>query len=198
MESYNLGTITKALYDSGYVLLSKSAIRDTIHTDIKPVTLAVLIRRLIKTGVLIRLERNKYLVSKMGTHEFLIANFLYEPSYVSFESALNFHGVLPQFPYEITSATTKKPKEKTVGEKAYHYSRIKKSLFWGYDKTNGFLLADPEKALLDLLYIAAKGQRIVHTDDLIIERLNITKLRRYTKNFPKTKVFRKLFETLAI
>lgn len=194
METYNLGTITKSLYDNGSSVLSKSTIRDAIRTDINPVTLAVLIRRLVQTGILIKLERNKYLVDRGGTHEFLIANFLYEPSYVSFESALNFHGVLPQIPYEVTSATIKKPVEKMIGGKAYRYNRIKKSLFWGYDKTDGFLLACAEKALLDLVYLTAKGYGVVHPDDLIRERLNRARLKQYAAAFPKTTAFRRLLK----
>ncbi len=194
METYNLGSITKSLYDSGASVLTRSTIRDTIRTDIHPATLAVLIRRLVQTGILIKLERNKYLVDRGSTHEFLIANFLYEPSYVSFESALNFHGVLPQIPYEVTSATIKKPVEKTIGMKIYRYNRIKKSLFWGYDKTGGFLLAHAEKALLDLVYLTAKGYAIIHPDDLIRERLNRTRLRQYARAFPKTAAFRLLLK----
>lgn len=198
METYNLAAMAKALYDSDASVLTKSTIRDIIHTDIKPVTLAVLIRRLVQTGILIRLERNKYLVDSGSTHEFLIANFLYEPSYVSFESALNFHGVLPQIPYEVTSATTKKTVEKTVGGKAYRYNRIKKTLFWGYDKTGGFLLADPEKALLDLVYLTAKGYAMVHPDDLIRERLNRARFKQYATAFPKTAAFLRLRRELDL
>lgn len=194
METYNLGTITKSLYDNDASVLTKSTIRDTIRTDINPVTLAVLIRRLVQTGILIKLERNKYLVDRGGTHEFLIANFLYEPSYVSFESALNFHGVLPQIPYEVTSATIKKPVEKMIRGKAYRYNRIKKSLFWGYDKTDGFLLAYAEKALLDLVYLTTKGYGVVHPDDLIRERLNGARLKQYAAAFPKTTAFRRLLK----
>lgn len=198
METYNLGAITKTLYDSGASVLTRSTIRDTIHTDIHPATLAVLIRRLVQTGILIKLERNKYFVNNAGTHEFLIANFLYEPSYVSFESALNFHGVLPQFPYEITSATTKKTVEKTIGGKVYRYNRIKKSLWWGYDKTDGFLLAHPEKALLDLVYLTAKGYGVIHPDDLIRERLNRPRAKQYAAAFPKTAAFLRLRRELDL
>lgn len=193
METYNLGGITKALYDSNASVLTRSVIRDTVATNIKPITLSVIIRRLVETGVLVKLERNKYLVNRGNVHEFAIANFLYQPSYISFESALNFHGILPQFSHEITSATVKKPLEKTVGGKIYRYNRIKKSLFWGYHKTSdGFLVAEPEKALLDMVYLSVKGYAVIHPDDLIQERLNRTSLRKYAVLYPKTTAFQKL------
>lgn len=198
METYNLGTITKTLYDIEASVLTKATIRDTIHTTIKPVTLSVIIRRLMETGVLTRLERNKYMVNRTGTNEFLIANFLYQPSYVSLESALHFHGILPQVPHEITSVTIKKPTKKTIGERLYRYNRTKKSLFWGYDKTNGFLLADPEKALLDLVYLASKGYATVHRDDLIRERYRPTRVREYADAFPQTASFKRLLKELVL
>lgn len=187
------------IYDAGASVLTRSIIRDTIATGIKPVTLSTIIRRLTETSVLIKLERNKYLVNRIGIHEFLIANFLYQPSYVSFESALHFHGVLPQVPYEITSATTKKPVEKTTGERVFRYNRIQRSLYWGYTKTvDEFLVADPEKALLDLFYLTAKGYGTIHPDDLILDRLSWPRFREYAAKFPRFNRFQTLLKEVGL
>lgn len=199
MRTYNLGAITKALYDESLAVLSRSAIRDTINPTVKPITLSVIIRRLIQAGVLTKLERGKYLVNKTGMHEFTIANFLYQPSYVSFESALHFHGILPQTPYEITSATTKKPVEKIVQECVFRYRRMQQSLYWGYTKSpNGFLIADAEKALLDLLYVVAKGYGALHADDLVADRLNRMRLGEYANKFPRSTKFQSLLKELNV
>ncbi len=198
METYNLGTVTKAIYDARMPVLARTTLRDTIHTAIKPITLSVIIRRLLEANVLTKLERGKYLVNGAGVHEFAIANFLYQPSYVSFESALNYHGVLPQIAYEITSATTKKPVEKIVEDRCYRYNRIKKSLFWGYKKGDGFLVANAEKALLDLTYLASKGYGRIHPDDLVMERVSRKRMREYAGAYPRTEAFQKLLKEMGL
>ena len=66
------------------------------------------IKNLIDNQILHRLSHGKYLLNTKKASDFEIANFLYNPSYISFETALNYHGILNQFPFEISSATTKK------------------------------------------------------------------------------------------
>ena len=72
------------------------------------------IRQLVKKQVLIPLIRGKYVVSpfksKQEISTELIANHLYGPSYVSYESALSYFGIIPERIYTIKSATTKRKK----------------------------------------------------------------------------------------
>jgi len=89
-----------------------------------PRTLEDLIKRLINEKILTQLEKGKYRVSTAQVPSFEISQFLYSPSYVSFETALNYHGILSQFPIEMTSVTTKKRNSKTVEDVVYSYSRI--------------------------------------------------------------------------
>jgi len=113
------------------------------------------IRRLIEKNILISLEKGKYMVAESDVSDFEIANFLYSPSYISFETALNYHGILSQFPFEITSATSKKSKKKEILGKTYRYIKINKRLYMGYYKSGNCLIAYPEKALFDYLYMVA-------------------------------------------
>ena len=96
----------------------------------------------------------------------MIANFLYQPSYISLESALSFYGIITGFPYQITSITIKKTKNYVFENKSYLYSQINKDLFWGYEKKENFLIADKEKSLIDYLYFIFKGWRILSLDKL--------------------------------
>ncbi len=120
-------------------------------------TLEDVIRKFVDEDILTRLERGKYLLTDANVSDFEIAQFLYSPSYISFETALNYHGILSQFPVEITSATTKFPTQKIIIDKLYSYSKIKINLFTGYYKEKNALIAYPEKALFDQLYMIAKG-----------------------------------------
>ena len=187
METYNLAAITKELYESSLVLFTTKTLRDMIGVNLPQATFFSLLSRLTGGHVLQKIERDKYVLAGARIHDFNIANFLYEPSYVSLESALNFHGVLSQFPYEVASLAPKKPITKMLNGKTYQYVRIKATLFWGYESAHGFLIAQPEKALLDLLYLQSKGLARVHPDELDWSRLDKARLSEWAKRFPPMK-----------
>ena len=191
MKTSNLAVITKKLYASPVVLFNAKTLRDLLG-HLPQATFFSILARLTEQNILQKIERDKYLLAGVHTHDFSIANFLYEPSYVSLEAALNFHGVLAQFPHEIASVTQKKPVVKTLHGKTYRYARLKRTLFWGYEALQGFLIAQPEKALLDLLYLQSKGLAIVHIDELDTSRLNKERVAAYAKKFPPIKEVERL------
>ena len=143
MEVYSLAIATKQIYDSKLTLFSLKAIRDILEVQ-KESTFFSIVKRLIKSDVIKKIEKDKYMLSTYQDY-FAIANFLYKPSYISFETALNHYGILSQFPYEMTSATPKKTLQKVIDDKAYSYTHIQKSLYWGYDIRTGFVIAQPER-----------------------------------------------------
>jgi len=146
-------------------------------------TLYKKVQRLEKNKILKKLIKGKYLFSLKPTGDFTMANFLYQPSYISMESALSFHSIITGFPYQITSITIKKPKEFTVNKKIYAYSQISTNLFWGWEKKEDFLIATPEKALLDYLYFAKKGLRSLDWEEIDTTELNRDLLESWAKKF---------------
>ena len=50
----------------------------------------------------------------------MTANYLYQPSYISLDSALSFYGVITGFSYKITSVSTKKTRSLIIDEKGEH------------------------------------------------------------------------------
>lgn len=88
---------------------------------------------------------------------FLIANKIYQPSYVSLEMALSYYHLIPESTYGLTSVATKKTMVfKTVlGD--FHYRSVKPELFFGYDlvdyKNQKIKIADPVKAVIDFFYL---------------------------------------------
>ncbi len=187
METSVFAVLVKKIYQSNLELFTTKTLRDMLRLSVPQATFFSMLKRLTRQNILQKLERDKYMLVGESAHDFRIANFLYEPSYISLEAALNFHGVLSQFPYEVASMTTRKPVTKTIDEKTYRYARIKKSLFWGYEPIQGFLVAQPEKALLDLLYLMSKGLAIVHTDELDTAKLDKMRFTLYVKQFPSMK-----------
>lgn len=187
MATYNLAMASRVLYESRLVLFTTKTLRDLFGSDLPQATFFSLLARLVRAGALRRLERDKYMLFSGAAHDFQIANFLYEPSCVSLETALNFHGLLPQFPYEIASVTPRKPVIKTLEGKTYRYVHLKQSLFWGYDAVAGFLIAHPEKALLDLLYLQSKGLARVDMDEMDFSKLDRARFNAYAARFPPLK-----------
>lgn len=197
METYNKAIIIKKIQDSPHALITTRILRDC--SGIKsPSTLHRLANGLVSSGILGKLERGKYFLDDQRISDFVKANIFYSPSYVSFESALNHHGILSQFPHETTSATPKKSKSKIVGDKLYSYTKIKKSLFWGYLKQGNYLIAEPEKALLDQLYLHAKGLKGESIDEYDYERLNMSVFWKYAKLFPQTTNFKTLLNKIKL
>jgi predicted transcriptional regulator of viral defense system len=111
-----------------------------------------------KKDYLIKLRNKYYLLAENKITEeklYNIANKIYYPSYVSMESALNYHNIIPEGVYSIQSVTTRKTNSFTTKVGIFNYQTIKKELYFGYllIKNNNFRMASKEKAILDFLYL---------------------------------------------
>ena len=123
-----------------------------------------LLHRYTKSGFISRLKKGLYAFPDALPPDVFIANKLYEPSYVSLEFALSYHGIIPETVYTITSITTKATRRFEFGGKVFIFRRLKKQAFTGYEsvKQNGinFLIADAEKAFIDAQYFRLfEGQK---------------------------------------
>ena len=188
MGTYSLAFYTKKIYDSNCTFFALKTLRDILEPE-KPSTFFKLVKRLVTEGILVKLEKGKYILQNASVHDFRLANVLYTSSYISFESALNFYGILSQFPYEISSATVGKPLKKNVLGKTFSYVHLKKELFWGYEKKDSFLIASPEKALLDQIYLAAKGVKAINLDEFDYTIVDKKRLSQFVSLFPKSPQF---------
>ena len=184
MESYNSAALAKRLYESGFTLYTRQTLADILAIK-KESTLFNVINRFMQSGILIRIEKDKYRRSDTKGEDFALANFLYAPSYISFETALNFYGILSQFPHEITSATIRKSVQKHADNRLFSYTHIKKTLYWGYYKKGSYLVAEPEKALADQLYMSAKGFKRMGLDEYSLSNVSFTKLKQYLACYPQ-------------
>jgi len=195
MERYNLGELTKKIYQSGLVLFELKTLKDILEVE-KESTLFQIIQRLITINVLEKIEKGKYVLKGAKINDFALANFIYQPSYISFESALNFYGILSQFPYEVSSATSKKTITKNFEGKAFSYFHFKKELLFGYEKKDDFLIALPEKAVLDQIYFWAKGLKTIDFSEWDLRIFKKNRLRSFLKKYPQTKQTKKISKIL--
>ena len=141
------------------------------------------LQRLERADILKRVTKGKYLFSLKETNDYELANFLFTPSYISLESALSFYGILAQFPYTITSVTPLKTKKIIYNEKEFEFAHLKREYFFGFIKKDNFLIALPEKALLDELYFISKGLTNISLDELNLSIIKKEKLRRMMKYY---------------
>lgn len=123
------------------------------------------ISEMLKSGELLALRRGLYVpgpeLDLPLPNNFLIANHLRGPSYVSLESALSYWGLIPERVYEISSVTTKTSKtyETAIGRFSYqhlmtpYYSFGIKSVRLTDVQTA--LVASPEKALCDKIILTS-------------------------------------------
>ncbi len=117
--------------------------------------------RWLKKGLLIKLRQSYYTFPeylKFPDFASYFANRIYQPSYISLHSGLSFYGMIPESVTQITSVTTLKTFSFTNVFGEYSYKTINPSLFFGYDLKplpdgRALQIAQPEKALLDLLYL---------------------------------------------
>lgn len=182
METISIDKAIQILHKKKISLFSINDAKKAFSVE-KDNTLYKLLQRLEKKGVIKRIKSGKYLFSLSNISEFEIANFLTIPSYISLESALSFYGILSQFPYTITSITSNKSKRIVYADKEYEFAHLKSKYFFGFAKRDNFLIATPEKALLDEVYFMAKKLRKIPLEELDLTKLNKKRLKAMVKNY---------------
>jgi predicted transcriptional regulator of viral defense system len=171
MESYNMSLLARKIFEFDSPLVHSRTLMELLEIRNRRSFFSIL-KRLQDDGILQRLEKDKYRILQKNVSSFQLANFLYEPSYISLETALSYWGILPQFPFEITSVTLKKTVTKSVDDIVYSYSHLSNTMYGLYTKEEEFLIATPEKSLFDQLYLVARGWRTLELDECDLSNVN--------------------------
>jgi predicted transcriptional regulator of viral defense system len=167
--------------------------------DLSEKTAQQLVWRYKKKGYIFELKKGLYALKTNPPNTYQIANRLYQPSYISFDAALSYYGIIPETIYTITSATTRVTREFVVEGICYSYHHLKKSVFTGYKLVPylgvGVNMAEPEKALADYLYYIDLHQRSLHYERIDLKKVKKTKLKKYLRLFKRPGMF-KLMEKI--
>ncbi|MBW1796688.1 MAG: hypothetical protein JRJ38_20115 [Deltaproteobacteria bacterium] len=166
-----------------------------------------LVRRAIASGEIIHIRRGLYCLArkyqKKGLNLYALAQHVYGPSYVSLESALSWHGWIPEAVHSITNASFKKSKEFETPLGLFSFDRIPQELFYSEvqrvsdESGNVFLMASPLKALADYVYIRKKdwtgiepvvGSLRIETEEF--EQVSREALEGLTRNYSNSRVKR--------
>lgn len=114
--------------------------------------------RLSEAGHVVRLKRGLWAfperVDPFALPEYLAAPY---PAYVSLHSALYYHGMIGQIPTVIYAVTLGRARRIKTPLGAVSLHHVAPGFFFGYEVHGraGFKIATPEKALLDVLYLAS-------------------------------------------
>lgn len=143
--------------------------------------------RMVKQGKYFQIARGLYETEK-NVPGHLLAGSIYGPSYISFEYALGFYGMIPEAVYTITSATFEKRKKKKYETAfgTFTYRDVPSAAFplnirLIQEGSYFYRIAEPEKALCDQLYTMPPAKNIkllaeLLFDDLRIEETELLKL----------------------
>lgn len=151
-----------------------------IAGGVNPIDLGRQLPRWVKSGKLIQLRRSLYVLStkyqKTRPHPFLIANRIKRASYVSLQSALEYHGLIPEYVPSVTSICTGRPEEVVTHLGSFIFRHVKKEFFSNYQlidlgEEQSAFIATPEKALLDLLYLTPGSDKPEYLQELRLQNL---------------------------
>lgn len=154
-----------------------------------------------KKNLFLKLRNGLYCLSDELMNYYLIANRAYQPSYVSFETAMSFHKMIPETIYPIISATPKISRNFNARGTQFIYRKIKQKAYAGYTPTkyldHTVFLAEPEKALVDYLYFVDLGKCRFSYERLDLKNINARKLNSCAKLFARPtleKLVKKIYD----
>ena len=162
------------------------------------------ISREIRDGKLYKIITGLY-ETDPNTPGYLLASSIYGPSYISFEYALSYYGLIPERVTTITCATFDKKKKKEyhtdfgiftyrdVPSLAYPEEIILKE-----ENNYSYQIATPEKALCDKLYTLSPLSNYsnlenmlfndLRIDEELFDKLNVDKINKLSKLYHSTNI----------
>lgn len=180
------------VFDTGFLLAGK----------VDPNNIRKQLTRWTSSGRLFQLRRGLYALAppyqRVKAHPYVIANRLVGGSYVSLQSALAHYGLIPEFVPTVVSVCSNRPREWTTPLGSFVFRHVDRKYLRGYQSIelgNGqkALMANPEKALLDLVYLTPGGDSIEYVQSLRLqntEQLSVDELNHLADSFEKPKMER--------
>jgi len=158
------------------------------------------IMRMLRAGHLTLLRRGLYAV-RQDVNPLEWAGVIYGPSYISFETALSWHGLIPERVEAILSATMKRSSEFQNDFGTYRYRQIPAKIYpVGVTRMNEatipFLIASPTKAICDTIARAGSMRSMAEVRRWLTSmridtplQLDESELRACLQDYRRTSVF---------
>jgi hypothetical protein len=143
-------------------LFDETVIRNLFPDRSEPAR-RVLTHRAAAKGEIIRLKPGLFLLNseyrKTHPHPFVIASALHSPSHVSLESALSYHGLIPEAVYQVSSVTSFRSRSFRTPVGVFTFSRVPASRpragvrATQIQAKNWVFIATPLRAIADSVYL---------------------------------------------
>ena len=146
--------------------------------------------RYVKQGFLVRIKKNMYTLPDFWKNApiediFMIANLVQTPSYISLTTALAYYEITTQIQQDyIESVAIRRTKEINIDRRTFRYNKIKENLYFGFIKEKDFFIATPEKAFMDIIYLASLGRYAFDLAAVDREKINWNKIAHLCDSFP--------------
>jgi predicted transcriptional regulator of viral defense system len=158
---------------------------------ISETTVGNALRRQERRGLVEHISRGVY-VNKLA-HDFSsreLVSVLRPNAYISLESALAEWGISTQSPSALTCVTTGFPRKFQSASVHIVYRHIIEHLFWGFEEKRtrhgAYKIAEPEKALLDWVYLQRQEGLPTVLDELSFKPIDRRKLQKYAVKYPNS------------
>jgi predicted transcriptional regulator of viral defense system len=171
------------------------------------------VARLVQIGWLLRIKNGVYQISDLSTlgtltlSRYAVAHILVPESYVSFENALQYHGLHDQLMQVVTSVSLRQHADAEAGGLRYRFVKTKTTFFFGFVQENldgqPAQIATPEKAMIDLVQLHRTAYSVDRVAEILAASRHMLNLDRLTHNLPKTnlttqRIFGFLFDVVGI
>jgi predicted transcriptional regulator of viral defense system len=161
----------------------------------------VQLSRWVSSGRLVRIHKGWYTLRdpfrRVRLDFNVVACTIKRGSYVSLQSALAYHGMIPEYVAETTCVTTGRPLSINSPVGRIRYRHVKRDVFFGYrQQVSGkqeAYVASAEKALLDLFYLTHGSDDAAYIAELRLqasEQLDTDKILRMAERFGATRLLR--------
>jgi predicted transcriptional regulator of viral defense system len=170
--------------------------------DVDPNHIRRQLTRWTNAGRIIQLRRGLYALAppyrKVKPHPFTLANRMVPGSYVSCQSALAYYSLIPEFAPSVVSVCSRRPRTWDTELGTFIFRHVQRKYLFGYQlrdvsDSQQAIIASPEKALLDLIYLTPGGDSEEHIHSLRLQnldQLDQVELERYAQGFEKPKLQR--------
>lgn len=168
--------------------------------------------RWVAKGWLLRLRQGWYAFPEVKQRiDFyrVVADRIYNPSYISLQSALSIYGIIPECVVQNTCVTSLKTASFHNELGQYFYYHVKPELMFGYKPVSTpdgrtYYLAEPEKALLDFLYLNPFYNTLEELEELrcddyfMTEELRLDRMEAYLARFANKALEKRTRQLLSL
>ena len=155
------------------------------------------LNNLVRDGLLIKVYRGIWAEAgnDVASSPYTVIPYLLSRhrAYVSFISALHLYNMVEQIPQVVTLATTSHTKLIRTKLGAFSFHQLTPKFFDGFNWYKGagkFLIAEPEKALVDSLYLSAcKKKQFGNFPEIFFPKsFSFKKVKRWAMRIPDPKI----------